>query len=455
MSNIEKKKNELEWYDNPNIITNLLILMIALIVILSQSFAVNNGLGVLDILSSILNHNIGYLLVCIYFVALKTKVGKQYFDFFNIFLIVLYSLTSITSLLTVLQSFGLGSLLGFGIDLMILIYMIHTFLRSTRIWKSMSLNKSPFNEISNGGYFYSILVLSITLLAVNLISTTSFDGTILTLMDAGYSILFIRYIYLYGEFLNSKKISIKNDGNFDQITEKVKEEVTGFIEDNKLDEKYETVKEKVNDFVEDLEEKVVDIKEEVVEKIEEAKLDEKFDAAKKKAVEVANDIKEKAIDIKENVEKKIDEANIDEKFDKAKGQVSNFINDVGEDVKSFVKDAKIEEKIDNAKKKVNDFVDEQKLDEKFEKAKVAVGEFAKEASDDVKKFVEEAKLEEKFDKAKREVSKFVDDVKTDVKGLAPEKKQTKAIKPEEKKKYFSRKKKVNKDSKADSKKVNK
>lgn len=434
MNNIEKKKNEIEWYDNPNVITNLMILMIALIVILSQSFAVNNGLGVADILSSILNHNIGYLLVCVYFVALKTKIGKQYFDFFNIFLIVLYSLTSITSLLTVLQSFGLGSLLGFGIDLMILIFLIHTVLRSTRIWKSMNLNKSPFNEISNSGYFYSILVLSITLLAVNLISTTSFDGTILTLMDTGYTILFIRYIFLYGEFLNKKKISVNNDGNFDQITEKVKEEVNGFVED--------------------LEEKVIDIKEGVQEKIEEAKLDEKFETAKKKTLEVANDIKEKANDIKENVEKKIEEANIDEKFDKAKGQVSGFINDVGEDVKSFVRDTKIEEKIDNAKKKVNDFVDEAKLDEKFEKAKVAVSEIANDVDKEVKKFVKEAKVEEKFEKAKSEVSKFVEEVKTDVKGLAPEKKDN-TVKAEGKKKYFSRKKKVNKDNKTDSKKVNK
>lgn len=261
MSSTEKIKKEVEWYDNPNAITNLLILMIAVIIILSQSFAVNNGLSVTEILSSILNHNISYLLVCIYFVALKTKVGKQYFDFLNIFMIALYVLTSVTSLLTLLQSFGLGSLLGFAIDLMILVYMIHTFLRSTRIWKSMNMSKSPFNEISNGGYFYSIMVLSITLLAVNLISTTSFDGTILTLLDTGYTILFIRYVYLYGEFLNSKKIAINNVGNFEQVMEKAKEEVNAFVEENKLDEKLDKIEKKVTDFVEDVKEKASDIKE--------------------------------------------------------------------------------------------------------------------------------------------------------------------------------------------------
>ena len=344
MSEINKKKNELDWYDNPTVITNFILLMTALIVILSQSFAVNNGLGALEILSGILNHNIGYLLVGIYFVALKTKTGKRYFDFLNIFLIVLYGLTSITSLLTLLQSFGLGSLLGFGIDIIILVYMIHTFLRSTRIWKSLSLGKSPFNEISNSSYFYSILVLSITLLAVNLISTTSFDGTLLALMDAGYTILFVRYIFLYGEFLNSKKISINNEGNFDQYKEKVKEEVTGFIEDNKIDEKIESIKDKVNNFVEDVKDKATDIKEDIEEKIEEAKIDEKIDAAKKKVSEVVEDVKEKASDIKEDIEEKIEEAKIDEKIDAAKKKVSEVVDNVKEKVTDKKKEKKVKEK---------------------------------------------------------------------------------------------------------------
>ena len=431
MKSKDKKKNEIEWFDNPNVVTNLIILMIGLIVILSQSFAVNNGLGVAEILSGILNHNIGYLLVFIYFVSLKTKVGKSYFDFFNIFLILFYGLTTITSLLTLLQSFGLGSLLGFGIDLMILIYMIHTFLRSTVMWKSIGLNKSPFNEINNNGYFYSILVLSVTLLAVNLISTTSLDGTILTLMDTLYILLFIRYIFLYGEYLDSKKISINNEGSFEQVTDKVKEEVNSFIEDNKLDEKFDNVKEKVNDFVD-----------EVKEKIEKAELDEKYEIAKKKVVEVASDLKDKAIDMKDDIADAIKEAELDEKFDKAKGKVSGFVNDVVDDVKSFVKDAKVEEKIETAKKKVNNFVDENKLDEKYEAAKKKVTEVANDVADDVKTFIKDAKVEEKVEKAKDEVSKFVNEVKEDVNSLVGNDSK-KEDKP--KKKFFSRKKKTTKE----------
>ena len=366
MSKENNKKLEIEWYDNPNLITTFIILMTALIIILSQSFAVNNGLGVTEILSSILNHNISYLLVAVYFVALKTKFGKRYFDFFNLFLIGLYTLTSITSLLTVLQSFGLGSLLGFMIDLMILIYMIHTFLRSTIIWKNLSMSKSPFNEITNSGYFYTILVLSVTLLAVNLISTTSLDGTILTLMDTGYMILFVRYIFLYGEFLNSKKISINNEGNFDAYKEKIQEEVSEVIEDVKekasdikedieekidelkLDEKMDAAKKKVSEVVEDVKEKASDIKEDIEEKIDELKLDEKMDAAKKKVSEVVEDVKEKASDIKEDIKDKVEELDLDEKMETAKKKVSEVVEDVKEKASDIKED--IEEKIDVVKK---------------------------------------------------------------------------------------------------------
>ena len=40
---IEKQKTQVEWYDNPNIITDLIIIFIAIIIILSQSFAISNN----------------------------------------------------------------------------------------------------------------------------------------------------------------------------------------------------------------------------------------------------------------------------------------------------------------------------------------------------------------------------------------------------------------------------
>lgn len=253
-----KLNKEIEWYENPNLVTSLIIGLIALIIILSQSFAINNNLSAASILSNILNHNSIYLFSGAYFIVLKTKIGKKYFDFLNLFLIVVHALTAVTSFLTLFQSFGLSSLVGLSIDVLILIYLVHTLLRSTNIWKSANLGSSPFNEITNGGYFYTILILSITLLAVNLISTTSFDGTILTLMECLYTLLFIRYVFLYGEFLDSKNISVNNEGNFNKCREAIKEDIDKI--DEKLSDLVDDVKDKVNDIKGDIENKIDEIK---------------------------------------------------------------------------------------------------------------------------------------------------------------------------------------------------
>ncbi len=300
MENKDKKNTPVEWYDNPNIITSLIIGLIAIIVILSQSFAINNNLSVMDLLGSILNHNIFYLVICIYFVALKFKVGKKYFDFLNIFLIVLYVIRSLASLLTVFQSFGLGTLLRCMIDFLILIYIVHTVLRSTRIWQSMQLGKSPFNEIGNNGYFSAILVLSIVLLAVNLISTTSLDGTILTLLDAIFTIFFIRYIFLYGKFLDEKKISINNEGNFDEYREKIKDNIDDFVEKNNLDEAVDAI----TDFANDVKDKVIDLKDDIVEKVNDSQIDEKLDEVHDKVTKKIVDVKEAIISDDEKPRKK-------------------------------------------------------------------------------------------------------------------------------------------------------
>mgnify|MGYP001624598965 FL=1 len=104
---IKKKQVEVEWYDNPGIVTNIIIALIAVIIILSQSFAINNNLSTETILRSIINHNSVYLIVLVYFVALKTKIGKKYFDFLKWFLILLYFIIGLIFILTLFQSFSL------------------------------------------------------------------------------------------------------------------------------------------------------------------------------------------------------------------------------------------------------------------------------------------------------------------------------------------------------------
>lgn len=359
----------LEWYNNPNLITSFIIGLIALIVLLSQSFAIKNNLSPASMLGSILNHNIMYLLVCIYFIALKTNGGKKYFDFFNVFLLVLYSLSSMSSLLTVFQSFGLSSLLGFSIDILILIYLFHTLLRSTRVWKSANLGKSPFNEISNNGYFNTIIILAIILLAVDLISSTSFDGTILTILDTFYIALFVRYIYLYSEFLDRKKISIDNIGNFDEVKYLIEDKVNDLVEEFELKEKYEDFQEKIDGISDDIKDNLKDLAGKV-------ELDERLETFKESVSNFTNDVRDEFGELKEDLIKKYKDSELDEKVDKAKDVVSNLISDVKEefdeikeDVTSLMKESNIDdvydeiknniiEKKSDAKEKTNEIVND-------------------------------------------------------------------------------------------------
>lgn len=220
---MEKQRTQVEWYDNPNIITNLIIIFIGIIIILSQSFAINNNLSTSEILRSIINHNSLYLILLVYFVALKTKVGKRYFDFLNVFLILLYFLNAITSVLTIFQSFSLDALVGCVLQLVLFIYLFHTMFRRTRIWKEFHLGKSPFNEIKNDAYFSSVFILTIILWAVDLIATTTLDGTILTCLDTAFLLLFDRYIFLYGCFLDNKEKKINTSTTIEDVKEVVDE----------------------------------------------------------------------------------------------------------------------------------------------------------------------------------------------------------------------------------------
>ncbi len=210
-----------KWYDNGQIITALIILVVALAIICSQSFA--NGEFTFALLSSVINHNSIYLLILVYFILLQISFGKKNFNYLNAFLISIYFITTVTSFLTVIQSFSLTTVLHFVLNFIFFIYLGHTLLRGTRFWKELHLHSSPFNELTNEGIFYSIVVVSVFLLIVNLISTVVISGVVLSVLDTLYYVLLGRYAYLYYEYLDFKKIDCDNDGNFDEVKGKVQE----------------------------------------------------------------------------------------------------------------------------------------------------------------------------------------------------------------------------------------
>ena len=206
----KEQKKLIEWYDNPNLITSFAVAVLFIIIVLSQSFAVQSNLGTNDILRSLLNHNSIYLLGLIYFIPLKTISGKKYFNYLNIFLIVVYGIFTVTGILTIIQSFGITSLVSLGINIIMFIYMIHTLLIDCRLWKEFKLESSPLNEINSDSYFYTVVVLEVILLTINLINTTTIAGAVVSFFGFCYTIILDRYIYLYRKHIDNN-IKVKED----------------------------------------------------------------------------------------------------------------------------------------------------------------------------------------------------------------------------------------------------
>ena len=278
----------IKWYNSGNIITTLIITAIALIIICSQSFAVGSSF---ELFSSVINHNSVYLFILVYFIFLKFSFGKKYFNYMNIFLTFIYLITTATSLLTLIQNFSLNAILDFAINLVILIYIVHTLFRDTSIWKDHKIDKSPFNELSNDWLFGTITILSVTLLAVNLINTAALSGVVLSILDSIYFILFARYIYLYRDYLDKHKIDSNPSGNFDEVREKVQDVLDKTEIDDIIIDASKNVVDKVDNFikeneidkaVEDVKDTIVDVSKDAINTVSELVTGKKEDTPKEK-----------------------------------------------------------------------------------------------------------------------------------------------------------------------------
>ena len=317
-------KKIVKWYDNAGIISTLIIVVILMMLISSQSFAVvgNNSFR---IFSSVINYNTSYLLILIYFVAIKTHFGKRLFNYFNVFLIFIYLLLSITSFLTIIQSFSFNTIFIFLENIVLLIYLFHTMFRDTKIWKEFKLGDSPFNEISNDYYFATVLTLVTFNLIINLISTVVISGLVVSIFDAIYVVLLSRYIYLYREYLDENRLDINNKGNFDSIkeslnqdineikqsindvTDNIKDKTSEFIEKHDIDDKIDGVKDKIKETGDSIKNKTDEF-------IEKHDIDDKIDGVKDKIKETTDIVKDKANDfIEKNIDKETKNTKVKDK----------------------------------------------------------------------------------------------------------------------------------------------
>ena len=216
-----KNNKEKDWFDSPRMVTYVIIGLLIVLIILSQSFAINSQLGTSDIIRSILNHNSIYVLTLIYFVMLHFKVGKKYFDNLNVIMLVFFVLITLASMFTVFQSFGLASLLQLGINILFTIYFLYAFISNTVIGKELHLSTSVIVELKNEQYFYLITTLLVVHLVVALINSTSFESIVISLLEVLFYFLFARYISLYKEYddmkvSSSKKKKIKKEEESDK-----------------------------------------------------------------------------------------------------------------------------------------------------------------------------------------------------------------------------------------------
>lgn len=207
------KENRNIWYNNPDILTTIILVMAIIIIVISQAIAVNSNLTAEAMIRNLFNHNFIYMVGIVYFALLKTKIGRSNFNLINVIYILLYIMVTFASIFTIFQSFGLSAIINLVLNIIIVCYLVYTFLPETRIWNELKFNKLPLNEVKNDLFFYIVSVLSITLLLVNLIDVSGFSGVVITVFDTLYIILFSRYIYLYKDYIDKDdKKKVKSNG---------------------------------------------------------------------------------------------------------------------------------------------------------------------------------------------------------------------------------------------------
>lgn len=222
------KSSEKDFFDSPSMITYILIGLLVVLIILSQSFAIQSHMEAGDIFRSIINHNSIYLVSLIYFILIRVKFGKKYFDYLNVVMFVFYLLTTFASLFTIFQSFGFDSILNLAFNVLITLYFGYSFFTSTVIGKDLRLSDSPLAEINNGQYYYLLIGIIAISLIVSLVSVNSFEDVVVHLLEAIYKFMFVRYVYLYKEYIERKELEAsKEKMKKEEMTEEVKEDKTG------------------------------------------------------------------------------------------------------------------------------------------------------------------------------------------------------------------------------------
>ena len=143
---------------------------------------------------------------------------------------VFYLLTTFASLFTIFQSFGFDSILNLSFNVLVTLYFGYSFFTNTVVGRDLKLSNSPLAEIKNDQYYYLLMGIIGVSLIVSLISASSFENVVVYLLEAIYKLLFVRYIYLYKEYIDHKELDSDVEEKVKDNKDTVKEEKSEDVE---------------------------------------------------------------------------------------------------------------------------------------------------------------------------------------------------------------------------------
>ncbi len=197
-------KKTVEWFNNPNLIVNMMIGLLAIGILISQTVAIRSGLDFQQAVNQLFNDNSVYTIYLVYFVSLNFKFGKRHFDALSVVMFVFQSIILLTSLLNIIQAVGLISIFDFIMHVALWLYISNSLIKRTSFWKNLNLEQVSFTFIKNIDYFYIVVASSLIILILGLIGSLDFNYVLIILLDCLVYIGVARYLYLFSKYFEDK-----------------------------------------------------------------------------------------------------------------------------------------------------------------------------------------------------------------------------------------------------------
>ncbi len=217
-------RKKVEWYDNPNLIINLMIGLLGIAVLVAQTIAIRMGLSFQESVNQLFNDSSVYLFYLVYFILINLRFGKKHFDALSIVAFIFQSILLLTSLLNIIQTIGIKTIFEFILSIGMWLYISNSLIRTTKIWNDFNLDLVPTKFFKNIDYFYIVTASSLIILVIGLIDSFDFNYVLVILLDCLVYIGIARYLYLYRKYNEEKKNIKKIDKEITIVKKKVKKD---------------------------------------------------------------------------------------------------------------------------------------------------------------------------------------------------------------------------------------